>query len=276
MKEQMVKNMANDKPRHYCKFKKTGFPQWISRHHRFEQATLLMITFNAVWIAIDTDWNEADVLLDAHPVFQVAEHLFCSFFLYEWTVRFLAFSWKTYALRDAWFMFDSLLVATMVLETWIMTTIVLCTSSSGTGGLGNASLLRVARLLRLTRMARMARLLRAMPELLILIKGMVASLRSVVFTLGLLLVIVYIFAIAFTQVCKESECEVLFPKVAPAMHTLFLNGALMNDLSKLTTPLEEQNLGLLFLFYTFVLLAALTLMNMLGCHLRSRICSRFH
>mmetsp|Transcript_42749 Transcript_42749/g.81754 ORF Transcript_42749/g.81754 Transcript_42749/m.81754 type:complete len:679 (+) Transcript_42749:135-2171(+) len=262
MREQMNEKMATPRPV-YNKYKRTGFAQWIARHPRFEQVTLLMITLNAIWIAIDTDNNKAAVLLDARPLFQVAEHLFCAFFLYEWTVRFLAFNWKIYALRDAWFLFDSLLVSTMVLETWIMTMLVLSTSSNGSAGLGNASLLRVARLLRLTRMARMARLLRAMPELLILIKGMVASLRSVFFTLGLLFVIVYIFAIAFTQICGETDCEVLFPDVAYSMHTLFLNGAMMDNLSSMTVPLMEQNLGLLFLFYTFVLLAALTMMNML-------------
>jgi len=44
---------------------------------------------------------------------------------------------------------------------------------------------------------------------------------------------------------------------------LLLNGALMNDLSLLTTTLQQQNLALLFLLYIYVLLAALTLMNML-------------
>jgi len=245
------------------KFRKTGFAQWMARHHRFEQVTLLMISLNAIWIAVDTDWNKADVLLDARPEFQVAEHMFTSFFLYEWTIRFLALAKKRYALRDGWFMFDSLLVSTMVLETWVMSIIVLSTSSSGTADMGNASLLRIARLLRLTRMARMARLVQAMPELLILIKGIVASIRSVVLTLGLLLVIIYVFAIAFTQMCAGSECEVLFPEVLTAMHTLFLNGALMDNLALLTTPLEQQHVGLLLLFYTYVLLSALTLMSML-------------
>merc|ERR1712079_967714 len=126
-----------------------------------------------------------------------------------------------------------LLVSTMVIETWLMSMIYLCTDNTNNGaaaGMGNASLLRLARLLRLMRMARMARLLRAMPELLILIKGKVASLRSGVFCLGLMLVIDYVFAIFFTQICAGSDCEVVFPRVSVAMHTLLLNGALMNDL----------------------------------------------
>eukprot|EP00419_Tripos_fusus_P050768 CAMPEP_0172840548 /NCGR_PEP_ID=MMETSP1075-20121228/29406_1 /TAXON_ID=2916 /ORGANISM="Ceratium fusus, Strain PA161109" /LENGTH=63 /DNA_ID=CAMNT_0013684405 /DNA_START=154 /DNA_END=342 /DNA_ORIENTATION=+ len=63
-----------------------------------------------------------------------------------------------------------------------MTTVMLVMGGDGAVGLGNASILRMARLLRLTRLFRMARLLRAMPELLILVKGMAAAMRSVVFT----------------------------------------------------------------------------------------------
>merc|ERR1719331_2215743 len=108
-----------------------------------------------------------------------------------------------------------------------MSVVVLCTGSNGSAGLGNASLLRVARLLRLTRMARMARLLRAMPELLILIKGMVAAMRSVFFTLILLCLMTYCFGIMFTQLMAETELgnpytdpKGIFSTVPLSMHTL--------------------------------------------------------
>merc|ERR1719313_3064524 len=90
----------------------------------------------------------------------------------------------------------------MVFETWIISAIMLLFTGGGAsygGSLGNASVLRVARLMRLSRMARMARLVRAMPELMILIKGMAAAARSVFFTLCLLVAIMYVFAIAFVQ-----------------------------------------------------------------------------
>merc|ERR1719362_2342331 len=131
------------------------------------------------------------------------------------------------------------------------------------GGLGNASILRMARLLRLTRMARMARLLRAMPELLILIKGMVAAMRSVMFTLGLLMVIIYIFAIAFTQLSDETPCADVFSSVPESMHYLLIKGALMDSVSEVTEILQPQSIVLLLVFYMFVLLASLTVMNML-------------
>merc|ERR1719210_2892589 len=99
----------------------------------------------------------------------------------------------------------------MVLETWVMTAMVAMFSMGGGGGLGNGSILRIARLMRLSRMARMARLLRAIPELMILIKGMVAAMRSVILTLALLIIMPYVFGIAFTQMCNETkELEVKY------------------------------------------------------------------
>lgn len=112
-------------------------------------------------------------------------------------------------------------------------------------------------------MARMARLLRAMPELLILIKGMVAAMRSVAFTIGLLFIMLYVFGIAFVQLCDDTPCEHMFPDVINTMHTLLVNAALMDSLALLIEPLQEQNILLLLILYVFILLAALTVMNML-------------
>merc|ERR1719214_427084 len=95
----------------------------------------------------------------------------------------------------------------MVLEVWIMTSVILLIGSGSAGGMGNASVVRIARLLRLSRMARVARLLRALPELMILIKGMLSATRSVFFTLCLLTIIMYVFGIAFTQLCRGTLLE---------------------------------------------------------------------
>merc|ERR1719414_2107852 len=106
----------------------------------------------------------------------------------------------------------------MVLETWVMTTIMLFSGNSDSGNLGNASILRMARLMRLSRMARMARLFRAMPELLIMVKGMVSATRSVFFTLCLLAILLYIFAIAFTQLLEDTPSGLqYFPHVFASM-----------------------------------------------------------
>jgi hypothetical protein len=261
MKEQLRQQMVRPQYDVANFYKTEGFTQWLAKHPRFEHATYVLILLNAVWLAVETDGNPATILLDAPPQFQIAEHFFCACFTYELVVRFLAFEWKTNACRDAWFIFDLVLVSIMVFETWVITAMAL---ASGVGGdMGSISILRLVRLLRLTRLARVARLFRAVPELLIIIRGLCAAVRSVVFTLTLLLSLIYVFAIAFTQLCAGTGCEASFPSVPAAMHTLLLNGALMDSLGSLVEPLAQQSPVLLLLFYAFLLLAAMTLMNML-------------
>lgn len=263
MKNQMREQMCKPKYDVAMYYHKTGFTQWIARHPRFEHLTLIVIALNALWIWIDTDHNPGAMLLSSPPFFQIVEQAFCIYFTFEWAMRFGAFKQKRKGLRDNWFVFDSFLVGTMVFETWLMTAIVVFATDGGSGGLGNASILRMARLLRLTRMARMARLLRAMPELLILIKGMLAAMRSVCFTMGLLFIMLYIFGIAFVQLCDDSPCQSLFPDVPNAMHELLLNAALMESLAHLVLPLKEQSIILMLVLYAFIFLSALTVMNML-------------
>jgi len=248
-------------------YHKEGIWQAIARHGHFEKLTLFVIAMNALWIWVDTDLNSAEVLINAEPVFQIAEHCFCVYFSFEWTVRFKSFRVKRHGLRDGWFVFDSCLVFMMVAETWVMTSIMLMSGGGGGGGLGNASILRMARLLRLSRMARMARLFRAMPELLILIKGMVAATRSVLFTLCLLAIILYVFGIAFRQLVGETvrnaDGELYFGSVFTAMHTLLLDGTLMDGTGSVVKALARESFAYVAMFYLFILLAALTVMNML-------------
>merc|ERR1719482_1395006 len=103
----------------------------------------------------------------------------------------------------------------MVAETWILSTIV--TLAQGGGGssiFGNASVLKIFRLMRLTRMARMAKLLWAIPELVILIKGILTAARSVFFTLMLLVILLYLYAIVFRQITKGSPFgEEFYPSI---------------------------------------------------------------
>mmetsp|Transcript_41434 Transcript_41434/g.118266 ORF Transcript_41434/g.118266 Transcript_41434/m.118266 type:complete len:696 (-) Transcript_41434:239-2326(-) len=264
MKDKLRKSMLKPKYDVSSFYKNEGFCQLVARSQKFEYSTLAVIALNALWIAVDTDLNRAEMLLDAEPVFQIAEHFFCSYFTFEWVVRFGAFKRKLNGLRDAWFVFDSFMVVMMVGETWVMSILLLAVGSGGGGGLGNASILRLLRLLRLSRMARMAKLLRSMPELLILIKGMVSAMRSVIFTLLLLGILLYVFAIAFRQLTADTPVGILhFGSIFGAMHTLLLDGTLLDGTGTLVRALEEVNIGLVLLFYFFVLLAALTVMNML-------------
>jgi len=264
MKEQIRKQIQKEDYSVEMYYYKTGVFQFIAKHPWFELVTLIVIALNAVWIGVDADYNHAEVLTKAPPIFQIIEHFFSAYFTLEWVCRFMAFQRKRNCMRDSWFVFDTVLVSAMVLENWIMSLLIVLTGVGTGSSMGNASVLRIARLLRLMRMARMARLLRAMPELMILIKGMFAAVRSVFFTLFLLLVILYVFGIAFRQLSSHTDVgEEYFGSVLISMHSLLVHGTFLDSLAFFVELLQSNGVHLLILFYLFVLISSLTVTNML-------------
>jgi len=259
MKEQ-VRLAIHQKPYDVMEFYyEEGYAQAIARNAWFENITLGVISFNALWIAIDTDINEAATLADADPIFIFAENFFCVYFCLEWLIRFAAFEIKRNSLRDNWFIFDTVLVFCMVSETWILSAV----AEAGSMPVSDTSVLKLIRITRLSRMARMAKLLRAMPELLVLVKGMAVASRSVFYTLSLLMAIIYVFAVAFRQLTDGLEVgDTYFSSVPHAMSSLLLQGTLP-DLAVFVTNVGREHIAIAVMLLLFVLLASLTVMNML-------------
>merc|ERR1719327_659826 len=138
----------------------------------------------------------------------------------------MAFRRKRDFVKDAWCVFDSVLVCTMVTETWVVPGfMILSHSAGGSMHLKNVSIMRLARLLRLTRMSRMVRVFRAMPELLILIKGMLASTRSVFFIFCLAIILFYVFGVLFRQLTHgNAVLTSVFSSVPGTMYFLLIHG----------------------------------------------------
>merc|ERR1740121_3145987 len=133
-----MKQRARDaliKPQYsvFDEYKDEGCSQAIAKSTIFENVTLVVIVLNALWMAVDTDYNPAALIIEAPVEFFVVENCFCAYFFVEISIRFLAFRIKTRALRDVWFVFDSCLVFLMVVETWILSIIALASGmQSGT------------------------------------------------------------------------------------------------------------------------------------------------
>jgi len=245
-------------------YNKKGFCQALARSENFKNLTMLVIVFNTLWIAVDTDMNKASSLLEAGLLFQVADNFFCCFFVFEISMRFGAFKRKRDAFRDGWFLFDSTLVLSMVWETWVLTAMcMLMGDSSSAGASSKATILRIFRLFRLSRVARMARLLRFMPELMVLVKGMATAMRSVASTLCLLLIIIYVFAIFFTELLStEPVGKGCFENVPQAMNCLLLDGVFADQAPFITSLLAEHWFYYIVVLI-YLLLGSLTVMNML-------------
>lgn len=277
----------------------------IAGNSYFESTTMGVIVFNAMWIGIDTEWNHANMKengkLPLEPASIIIENLFCVYFTMEVTIRFLAFKPKTDCFFDAWFVFDSVLVFFMILETWIMAIVEAVVDSDGGSGVGPLSALRLLRLLRL---ARVGRLMRFVPELGKLVKGMVKAARSVIFILIFLVLVMYVFAIIFTGTFSDHETypltpycrqwtkhglpvgppeengtegsegclqdgefgelgQDLFATMGDSIMTLFTRGVLGDNLDETVTAILEQSLALFWLWMIFLIITFATLLNML-------------
>jgi len=103
-----------------------------------------------------------------------------------------------------------------------------------------------------------------MPELLILCKGMAKALHTVGFVILLLVVLLYIFSIAFVQLLKGSDIgDQLFANIFGAMNTLLVTGAFLDNITQVITDLGLESVPVMLLFFIFVSLSALMVMNML-------------
>jgi hypothetical protein len=100
---------------------------------------------------------------------------------------------------------------------------------------------------------------------MILIKGMLTAMKSVVYVLCLLVLITYVFAIAFTQLSVGTPTigEDYFANVAHSMYSLIIYATLLDNLSAFMDGLRYEMWPLLVLAIIFIALAALTVMNML-------------
>eukprot|EP00416_Gambierdiscus_australes_P023493 CAMPEP_0171080514 /NCGR_PEP_ID=MMETSP0766_2-20121228/15916_1 /TAXON_ID=439317 /ORGANISM="Gambierdiscus australes, Strain CAWD 149" /LENGTH=248 /DNA_ID=CAMNT_0011537759 /DNA_START=109 /DNA_END=855 /DNA_ORIENTATION=- len=113
------------------------------------------------------------------------------------------------------------------------------------------------------RVARMARVLRALPELMILVKGMAVGMRSVSATLGLLVMCIYVFAILFTELLSGTESSRdCFDTVPQSMNCLLLGGV-FPDQADLITRMMEADWLYYFLILAFLMVTSLTIMNLL-------------
>jgi len=262
LKNRVVQTLVKPEYRVEDYYSEKGCWQWLARARFFQNAALAVILVNVFWIAYETDNNKADVLCNAPMLFQVMDNLFCAFFVFEITVRFMAFNKKCDALRDAWWVFDFVLVAFMVWETWVQVALYLMMSPGG-GSHAHLTILRIVRIMRLTRVARMARLLRCVPELVILVKAIALATRSVVFTLCLLISIIYVFAVLFTQLLSGTEvAQGCFDNVPQAMNCLLLKGVFTEQAEFIQKLLSAD-----WVYYVcmllYLLLASLTVLNML-------------
>lgn len=230
----------------------------IVSHPHFDRFMMLVVILNCIEMAISVEFGRDETRADAvHTALLVSGNVFCITFLVEICLRWMSYARCVRALQDGWFLFDLALVLLMMWETWAMPFVVVSDHNDVSGAW------RMARILRVLRTARMARLVRLIPELMILIKGMIVACRSVFFTLMLLLIITFIFSIAFLELSSHTPLEQeYFRSIPDAIVSLILH-CIVPDQEVFFKSLAEESWILGVLVLLFILLGSLTVMNML-------------
>lgn len=264
MKKKLKKRVAKPARSTFCK--------QIVMSGAFTWMQIAVIILNTIFIGVEVDYNGPQAMEATRTVFGSIEHVFCTFFTVEIILRFGAmnkertvFKAMRKCLKNSWFMFDFSLVLLMVVETWVMPlSFHLQGKQMRDQEFGLLASLRLLRLMRLSRIGRIARLLSLFPEIFMVVKSIIASTRAVLCTFGVLLMILYIFAIAFKVQSEGSGVEEMFPSILGAMYSLMIHGAFMDNLGDCTDAILEEEDKLLFvLFISFMFLSNLTMLNML-------------
>lgn len=244
----------------------------IVASHGFLLMQMTAIVLNTVVIGLDVDYNGPEATDEARFAFTVMDHCFCILFTAEIIVRIFAMTkQRTYRkalskiLSDAWLRFDFFLVVVMVIETWVtpLVLLIMVSEENQSSDLKQLSIIRLLRLLRLSRVGRIARLLTFFPETLVMLRCILQATRAVTCTFGMLVVMLYIFAIIFTTRSREAAIEHIFPNITASMWKLLLHGAFMENVGVIVPPIYEEDEALAVLFVLFIFLSNLTVLNML-------------
>ncbi|OLQ00088.1 hypothetical protein AK812_SmicGene17258 [Symbiodinium microadriaticum] len=215
-------------------YKESGCFAAIARSNTFFLISMIIVLTNSVWIGVEADAPHRTNMAALNAEQTAIEHLFCLVFTLEIVIRFCALGndGKEYSAMDKVFSVLDFLARRIIPaqatpggqvkvaaigEVWMLPLVMLIAGvdSSDVHAVKELTILRTVRLLRLTRLGRIARLLRAVPEVVTLLKGIAAAIRSVFFTLLLLLVLLFVFGVVFKTQAKEDfeSLQDLFPTV---------------------------------------------------------------
>jgi len=182
-------------------------PQWrrvfkaVVDSTQFQAFFATILLANAVLIGIEVEYMVAVRRASSPLALTIVGHTCSAIFFLELMMRFAAHGFNFLRSGDwLWILLDVFFVLCSLIE-FILEIIV------ATGGnVNNMSHLRVVRIMRLTRLVRsfrLPRIIRFVSGLCLLVSCIVGTLRSLVWAGVLLLMLTYVFAIAFTQAANE-------------------------------------------------------------------------
>jgi len=165
----------------------------VVRSSTFEAFLGTLVVLNVVLLGINTHLHaiEKDRV---SSWFTVCEYFFCAIFAAEASLRIIA------SFRSFFFGSDRYL---NVLDLLLLVMQIVEIIASSVGTQKDIAALSAFRVLKLVRIIRIARLLRQVQELRTLVTSIIVSLRCLIWTLILLMVLIYVFSLIITQAVTD-------------------------------------------------------------------------
>lgn len=243
-----------------------GEVPWIDRP-QVDVAIGFVILLNAVLMGIELDSSDKEVTAIGDRLFwYVVEVIFALIFTAELCFRVYIHRFDHF--KHMMNIFDFLLVALTILDTFIL------------APMSNGGSVRVVGALRVIRMMRLVRLIRLLPrfkELWLIVNGLAHSLKTLGWVSLLLMVTLYFFAIFATQQIGQNDeiyneyfektggvwdHEIYFGTVPRSMFTLFQICTLDNWSENIARHVKKQQPGMEWLFVTFIIFTTFGLLNL--------------
>eukprot|EP00928_Gymnodinium_smaydae_P011589 TRINITY_DN14260_c0_g1_i1.p1 TRINITY_DN14260_c0_g1~~TRINITY_DN14260_c0_g1_i1.p1 ORF type:complete len:541 (+),score=136.33 TRINITY_DN14260_c0_g1_i1:80-1702(+) len=243
----------------------------LAQSRAFEWFGTLLIISNAVWVGFQTDYAARHQTMVAPAYFFTVDNLFCLFFVAELAVK-IGSSGRQFFTKmpeAKWNWFDVVVVGSQLFE--VIANLFI------SSGFSMKRILNTIRILRMVRVLRVARVASSFGELRKLVASVTASLVPLSWTLLLIFLLTYAFAILITYVVTEeclaspgqhsehrAEIEHYYGDLWRAMYTLYMIisdgvhwGEVMEPVEAIS-PLMKPAVCLFVAFQLFAMMNVIT------------------
>eukprot|EP00927_Polykrikos_kofoidii_P021793 TRINITY_DN20534_c0_g1_i3.p1 TRINITY_DN20534_c0_g1~~TRINITY_DN20534_c0_g1_i3.p1 ORF type:complete len:689 (-),score=87.53 TRINITY_DN20534_c0_g1_i3:28-2040(-) len=229
----------------------------------FDVAVAVAVVSNSIVVGLEQDFTRANT---DTTIVDSMEHFFLFLYVLELGLRYVVLG-STRFFSDNWTRLDIFLATASVVSGWILEPIFV---SHGTQHeIGPFALLRTTRLFRV---ARMVRLLIAFKELWMLVRGLMTSLSTMVYTSILLCCVIYVFSCLSMVLITNNPINMQDPvyrqivddhlnDLSRTMLTL-VRFATLDSIASIYTPLIVTDWTLSFFFGALFLTLSIVLMNL--------------
>jgi len=245
-------------------------------HVGFEAFFALVVVSNAIFIGIDVHYSTS--VQGPRPVsYKVVQYTYTTLFVAELFLRMYAHGWKFFANDDwMWSLLDVFIVVTSL---WEVAVDVVQAIYEGQGqidtisGLTNMKSFRIIRLTRLLKTVQFVRIFRFVMALRMLVTSIISTLKALFWALILLGLIIYVFAVLFTQAVYDHNTDTPLPEphlssskhywgsLSKSMLSLFMSIANGVSWEEAVAPLEAISSIWVFAFLFYIAFTYFAVLN---------------